>query len=772
MKKDLLYKILLILGLSVFLFSCSSTRYVGENEYLLNRVKVKVEDKKIAPSDLKKTLRQKPNTRILGVARFHLGLYNMSGRNENKRFNKWLRSIGEAPVIYSPFLTDRSKSQLKIFLNNKGYYNAEVTDTTWFKKQKAYVEYRIRPGVVTQVDDYVFRDRHGYVGNELPDTVPLMKMVLADTANTLLKRGMPLDIERLEDERERITQMLRENGYFNFSKNYIHYYADTAQQRTPDVARLLLSIVDSPADSVAYRKYKIGNISINFDYDPLTVISGGDSAYIHSSYDDYGIVYKNRLKIRPKVIVETIQFRKGEIYNLKKVTDSYSRLQALNLFKFINIVFKEREGDFLDCEIQLTPLKRQSYNVFLEGTNNSGNIGVGGNFTYGHRNLFHGGENVSLSLWGALKKEQINENKFFSTTEFGVELKLVTPQFWMPVFRMKDFRRNFAPRTSVSLSYSREETPFYTRRIASAKFGYLWRKADNKWRYNFDLIDLNYVMMQNVNADFINELRNEYVKSAYTDHMILSANFSAVYTDQILNIPSSYNYCRWNLESSGNLLWTMDKLLGVKKTEDNGERYYKVLGVRYAQFLKADGEYRFNHYVNPANTLVYRFFMGCGYPYGNMTLPFEEAYFCGGANGIRAWHSRTLGPGSLTTDGRYPNSVGDFKLEANLEYRFKLFWLLEGALFLDAGNVWNINKYEDRPGAKLKSDFYKQIAVGTGLGLRLDANFFLLRFDVGFKMRDPGQPEGKRFLWGNPDWKFKDVVFRQSVFNIAIGYPF
>lgn len=772
MERYILYKVLLFFCIFSFLYACSPTRYVGKDEYLLSRVKVKVVEEKVNTSELKKAVRQRPNTRILGVARFHLGLYNLSGRNEKKRFNQWLRSIGEAPVIYSPFLTERSISQLQLYLNNKGYYKAEVTDSVWFKKKKAYVAYQVNPGPLTCINSVSFRHDSVGIVNELPESSPLRQLIFEDTLHTSLRSGMPMDIELLENERERITNMLRNKGYFNFSKNFIQYYADTVHAGNEERAGLIISVLNSIPDSMAYRQYKIDHIKINLDYDPLMMGADRDSLYRRADYGEYDIIYREGMKIKPKVILETIQFNTGELYSMQKVAGSYARLQALNLFKFINIVFREkRDTDglpLLDCEIQLTPMKRQSYNVFLEGTNNSGNIGVGGNFTYNHRNLFHGGENLTLSVWGALKKEKLRENEIFSTTEVGTELKLITPQFWMPVFRMSDFRRNFAPKTSISLSFSQENTQFYRRRVASAKFGYLWKRGDNKWRYNFDLIDLNYVMMPSVDSSFINELKNEYIKSAYTDHLILSANFSAVFTDQKVNTAGNFNYFRGNVETSGNFLMAIEKMIGAKRTEFNGERYYKAFGVRYAQFVKADGEYRFNQYINKANTIVYRVFLGSGYPYGNMkALPFEEAYYCGGANDIRAWQSRTLGPGSYSTEDRYPNSVGDFKLEANIEYRFKLFWLLEGALFIDAGNIWNINKYENREGAQLTPEFYKQVAVGTGLGLRLDVNFFLLRFDLGIKMHDPSLPARQRFVLLNENGGLK-----KSVFNIAIGYPF
>ncbi|MEG1948991.1 MAG: BamA/TamA family outer membrane protein [Odoribacter sp.] len=772
MKKDLLYKVLLIFYLSVILTACSPTRYVGKDEYLLNRVEVKVEDKKMNVTELNKIVRQRPNTRILGTSRFHLGLYNLSGRNEKKRLNQWLRSIGESPVIYSPFLTDRSVTQLQLYLNNKGYYNASVTDSVWFKKKKAFVRYQIHQGRVTQVDKCIFRSDSGSIANGLSPTSPLMQLVLADTLHTHLRLGMPMDVEILENERERITQMLRKNGYYNFSKNFIQYYADTSYSVKPYRSNLQVSIISNPTDSMVYRRYTIDRIQVNLDYDPLVMANGADSVYQHQNYGVYDVMYRGKMKIKPNVILETVQFKPGELYNIQKVADSYSRLQALNLFKFVNILFKEHRDSLgnlrLNCEIQLTPLKRQSYNVFVEGTNNSGNIGVGGNFVYNHRNLFHGGENLSLSVWGALKKEKLKENDIFSTTEVGTEFRLVTPQFWMPVFRLDEFRRHFAPKTSISLSYSQENTQFYRRRVASAKFGYLWRKADNCWHYNFDLIDLNYVLMPFVDKAFIDELKNEYVKSAYTDHMILSANFSAIYTNQLMNTNRNFSYFRGNVETSGNVLLAVDKLMGAHKSAENGEQFYKILDVRYAQFVKADGEYRFNHYVNKASTFVYRFFLGCGYPYGNMkALPFEEAYYCGGANGLRAWQSRTLGPGAYSSEDKYPNNVGDFKMEVNVEYRFKLIWLLEGALFVDAGNIWNINKYENRPGARFRKDFYEQIAVGTGAGLRLDVNFFLLRFDLGVKLYDPSRAEDHRFVLFNSNGGFK-----KSVFNIAIGYPF
>ena len=769
------YKISFIFFIFFIFYSCSPTKYIGKDEYLLDRVKVKVDDYKLNRSDLKRNIRQKPNTRILGVARFHLGLYNLSGRNEKKKFNQWLRRIGEAPVIYDPFMTQRSASQIELYLHNKGFYDAQVTDTVFYKKKKALVEYYVKVGPVTRIQEVKFDDRRGRE-NLIAEESGLMANFRRDTVNTLLEKDSSLDLDVLDDERERITKMLRERGYFNFSKNFIQFFADTTSVAKENMAKVFVRVVENAVDSNAYRRYFVRNISVNFDYDPMLTAEQVDSMYNMLYYNGYNILYRDKLKIKPKMIIETIQLQQMELYDARRVIDTYVRLQALNLFKMVNIDFKEVESDgdvkALDCVIQLSPVKRQSYNVFLEGTHNSGNMGVGGNFTYNHRNVFRPGENISASIWGSLRKEQVNgEGKIFNTSEIGAELKLVTPQFWMPFFKMKDFRRNYAPKTSISFSYSYEYTPYYTRSIANARFGYLWRKANKKWRYNFDLVDLNYVLMKDVDQNFIDGLKNEYIKNAYTDHMILSAVFSATYTDQQVNVKTAnYSYFRVNTETSGNFLSVIDGIAGSKSSASGtlNEKYYKIFGVRYAQFVKADAEYRYNWYINRANSLVGRLFVGCGYPYGNMkVLPFEEAYYGGGANDIRAWQARTLGPGSYLATEKYPNSVGDFKLAGNIEYRFKLIWLLEGALFVDAGNVWNINPKENRSGAKLNYNFFNQIAIGTGAGLRLNANFFLLRFDLGIKVKDPSMPKENRFVLFD-----SRGGFRRSVFNVAIGYPF
>lgn len=761
-------KLVVVIVLCINLFGCASTKYVPENEHLLNKVTLKYSDDSQHVPSLKKQIRQRPNTKVLGIFKVQLAFYNMSGRKD-KRINNWFKRVGEEPVIYREYLTDRSVYLLQTYLKNKGYYNATVSDTVYYAKKKAHVEYRVNTGVQTHVANVDYKDRNNVVKGAVPLNSNMNRLRLADTSNSLLHNGMPLDVDILEDERDRVSKSFRDNGYYAFSPDYVRYFADTIQYGTPDSAKLITSVVIPEADTLADVVYRIGDISVNMNFDQLLAIRNADTLeYTTLVYDKILFKYYNELTLKPKAIAQCLQFATGDLYDTESISETYSRIQALNLYKYVNIVLTMRKDTvgILDCEIQLTPLKRQSYNVFVEGTNNSGNIGVGGNFTYNHRNLFRGAENFSLKVWGALKKERMKEEQFFSTVEYGVDLTLETPQFWLPFFNFYSFRKKHAPHTSISFSYSNEDTPYYKRGVSTVKYGYWWRRSE-QWRFDVNLADVNYVNMSRMDSSFFASLKNKYVLSSYTSHVVAAGNVAATYYGRNMSKSSSYSWMKVNFEAAGNLMYGLSSLFNARKHSDTTGSYYNLFGVKYAQYVKADLDYRYHQAFNASNAFVYRFFIGLGYPYGNMkALPFEEAYYCGGANDMRAWHARMLGPGSYVSE-RYPNSVGDFKLEVNWEYRFKLFWLLEGALFVDAGNVWKVNRSEKIPGSLLSTKFYKDIAVDCGPGLRLDVNFFLIRVDWGIRLRDPSKLPGERFvLIDNGKW------MRNTVLNIAIGYPF
>lgn len=781
--------LILLLSLLLGLASCSTTKYVGENEYLLNKVVVKIDDNSISTSDLKRNIKQKPNLKILGMWRFHLGLYNLSGKNKEKGFNKWLQRIGEEPVVYEDFQTQRSLTQLKLYLKKKGYYNAVVKDSVVFRKKKAKVYYSI-----TAKEPYRYRNVYHKPGEvpynflspqqeneEMPDSTLIRNYVADDSKNSELKSGGKVDSDVLGEERMRIFKLLKNQGYFNFSREYIHFMMDsTNKEQQMDVFVGL----KTPKDEKAIKKYKINKVQIFTEYDPKMVLMN-DSTYLLEldtlSHKGVDFVFRKKIKIKPEVLLSSILIKKGDTYNLTSVEQTYSRLQTLNQFKFLNIKFEESKNNVdstygqLNCIIQLTPHNLQYYSFELEGTNSSGNIGFAGNLNYQHKNLFGGAEILDVQFSTARETVKANEQTDFNSSEYGVESKLSIPKFLMPFFNVEKFRKSYNPRTVFSMSYNYQKRPDYTRTIADASFGYFW-KSSKYTRHTLNLVELNFVDVKDLSDDFLDDIDNLYIQNSFTDHVIATTRYSYTYNDQNINIPRDYNYVRLNFEVAGNSLKAIDNLLGRSETDDynsNGElegTYHDFLGIRYAQYLKGDIEYRFNKHINSANTMVYRLFVGLGYPYGNLkVLPFEKSYFSGGANGIRAWQVRSLGPGSyVDKDATYPNNTADFKLEANIEYRFKLFWALEGALFLDAGNIWAISEKDDREGADFQFNrFYKEIALGTGFGTRVDLNFILFRLDLGLKLRDPSLGESERWIIGNRPFKFSQLTF-----NIGIGYPF
>ncbi|MDM8159394.1 BamA/TamA family outer membrane protein [Labilibaculum sp. K2S] len=777
-------------GLLLVLGACSTTKYVGEGEYLLNKVVVNSDDKSIPKSELKRNVKQTPNLKILGVWKFHLGLYNLSGKDKEKGFNKWLRRIGEEPVIYEDFQTKRSLRQLEIYLQKKGYFNAEVRDSVSFKRKKAKVYYFIK-----SKEPYRYRNVYREI-NELPynflspfqekgemsDSTLIRKYIVSDKSNSDVQLGDKVDSDVLNKERIRISKLLKNQGYFNFSREYIHFIMDSTNKANKmDV----FVGVKTPEDSKAVKKYKINKVSIFTEYDPKLMLMN-DEKYLMDldtiQYEGVDFIYRKRIKIKPDVILSSILIRKNELYNLKSVEQTYSHLQSLGQFKFLNVKFEENtdsdEEEFgsLDCVIQLTPHDQQSYSVEFEGTNSSGNIGFAGNLNYQHKNLFGGAEIFDLQFSTAKETLKSNEQTNFSSSEYGVESKLSIPKFLLPLLTAEKFRKSYNPKTVFSLSYNFQKRPDYTRTIADASFGYVW-KSSKYLRHTLNLIELNFVDVKNLSEDFLGSISNLYIKNSFTDHVITTSRYSLTYNDQNINRPGDYNYLRFNFESAGNSLKAINKLIGKTEKNDLNDEgniegtYSNFIGIRFAQYLKSDIEYRFSHHINKANTMVYRAFVGAGLPYGNLeVLPFEKSYFSGGANGIRAWQVRSLGPGSYFSDDAaiYPNNSADLKLEANLEYRFKLFWVLEGALFVDAGNIWAISKRDNRVGADFKFDrFYKEIALGTGFGTRVDLNFILFRIDLGLKLHDPSLVSGERWIIAHRPFKLNQLTF-----NIGIGYPF
>ncbi|WP_194086711.1 BamA/TamA family outer membrane protein [Maribellus luteus] len=758
----------------LILASCSTTRFVPEDKYLLNKVELEVDNPEINKDEAKSFIRQKENYKILGFVKFYLILYNMSSK---KKTDDWLKRIGEAPQLYDEVMTDRSKEQLKQYLDNKGYYRADITSGLDLKdkKKKAKLTFNIETGERYTINDV----RYHFA------TPKLEEIFKKDSMSLQFKRGVPFDIYDLQKQQERIVKLYRDKGYFYFSKNQVRYKADTTQLEKRVALDLYIGETrNSQVDSTKIlRPYYFNNFYYSIIPGTAPNLSQGKAANVFADtleWDNARLFLAPSIYYPANLFRRTTQMQSGDLYNATDVENTFNALNRLRQFRYVDIQFEEAAdnpySNLLDCNVRLSPLSKQSISLDLEGTNTSGNLGVAGNIYYQHRNLFRGAEVFQIRLKGAVERMQRqvdNGSESFNTREFGIENSLNIPKLLGPGKFIRSFEKNL-PKTVLNMGFNYQRRPEYTRTITNLRFGYDWKTSQN-FSHLWNLMDVNFVHLFEFDQAFIDSIQDLYIKSSFTDHFIFATNYSLVYNNQHLGVKSNYTYARLNVESAGNSLWALSKITGRSKYQDpNYENslieYYRYLGTPFAQYLKADIEVRRAIEIDQYNSIVGRAFFGIGFPYGNSgLLPFEKQYFAGGANGIRAWQVRSLGPGNYKApDGFYPNQSSDLKIEANLEYRYNLIGRMEGALFLDAGNIWAINKYYKREGVRFHiNEFYKQIAVGTGTGFRFNLNYFILRFDLGMKLRDPSAEAGKRWIIGTRKLTGDDFNL-----NFAIGYPF
>ncbi|MCF8225192.1 MAG: BamA/TamA family outer membrane protein [Bacteroidales bacterium] len=757
--------LLIISTVLLFLTSCNATKYLAEDEYLLH--KYKIEDKKsdIPREDYKNYIKQKPNKRVFGY-KFWLNLYNLSGKNDDKWINRWLKSIGEPPAVYNPDLTDNSTQQLELFLFNKGYFDAEVTDSVEFIRRKAKVHYNIYPGeryTIRNVD-YFFQD------------VSLSDYIVKDTASAVLQPGIDYDIEKFREENLRIESILRNKGYYNFSRNFIDYEVDsTVGDHKVDVFMRINNypIVNENGRIIRTKHpvYRIRNVYLKTNENiAKSKKPNNEVAFDTVQFDSVYLINRPDVKIRSGIVTQKNYIIPGDLYNERKVQQTYRNLTSLSALRLVDINFMrvEDEQDLLDCRIDMLPAVRQAFTGGIEGTTSGGNIGAAGNLNYQHRNLFGGSEKFNLTFLGAIetlyKNPDANVSELGTMQELGVEAGLSFPRFLLP-FKTDQFIRKFNPETDINLAYNFQRRPDYTRTTFRSSFGYRWRGNSFLTHavYPLDISLINSALEK----DFEDWLSGSYLYYSYLPHFIADQRYRLIYSTQKLNKSIDFNYLRFGVESAGNIMYGLFKTLGY--TDSNP--VLDIFGVDYAQYFRTELDLRHYDYIYEEVSLVYRAYIGAAIPYLNSAaIPFEKQFFGGGANSIRAWRVKSLGPGSYEGDtfSRFPNQTADLKLEVNFEYRFHLIWKLEGAIFLDAGNIWSLSREDDREGALFNfNKFYREIALGTGFGFRFDFNFFIFRVDVGVPLSDPSYPEGERWIPTNYNLDWNDLGL-----NIAIGYPF
>lgn len=693
--------------------SCSTTRSLKDDELRLDSNDIVIaNDSEFDARDLAPYLRQQPNRSYFGLKPL-LYLYNWSG-NSDKGLNSLWRSLGEAPVVYDQNQVERSKSSMTVRLNSLGYFGSNVESELRIKGQEANVTYYVNLGRRYQIDSIIFR---------LPAFRPdFEEDFYADSADIMIRRGDYLSERTLNAEVERSVASLREKGYFALDKTAYSFVADTLAGNGKAVLEYIIREGDQ-----RLTKSRIGNVTIEFP---------------------------ENLNVKESVLEGVNLIRPGEVYKESNVSDTYLRFSSLKIFKTVGIDMHQTSDETVDCEISLTKSKPQGLKTNLEvSTNSSGLIGISPQLTFYHKNIFGGGEWLSVGFVGNF---QFMPDEDVSSNELGTSLSLSFPQFLGLGYKF--FKGPSVPRTEVNASFNYQNRPEYTRNLLSTSFGYSGT-LKNRLYYQVYPLRINYVRLFNLNDDFSERLdKNPFMKYSYQDHCDIGVSATIFYNSSSQLVPKTdYHSVRFSTDLSGNLVGLFNSML---KVNDAGERL--VFNTPYSQYAKLEFSYvrgiRFGY--DDAQSVAVRFLSGVGFAYGNSTsLPYEKQFYCGGAGSMRGWQARSLGPGSSPMDETFsiPSQTGDYKLELDVEYRFPMFSKIEGALFAEMGNVW---KRED--GITLAD-----IAADWGLGLRVNLDFLVLRIDWGIKLRDPAVEEFGG--WLTPS---SAVRTDGSSLHFGVGYPF
>lgn len=754
----------------LFLSGCSVSKFIPEGHYLLDNVKVESDNKEIKSSQMTAYLRQTPNAKWFSLVKLPMYIYGAAGKDSTKWMNRFLYRIGDAPRIYDPELAEETRLQIEQAVRNMGYMSGQVSMHTQTKGKKIKVYYRIHSG-----DPYLI----SHVAYDIAD-YQIHDYLMADSARSYLKEGARLDINQLDQERDRITQFLQNRGYYRFNKDFITYQVDTMRNsRNVDLIMQLHPYRRKKEDPPSpHRQYYLRNVDFVFDVDFADLTSESLQGIDSLRSGGMTFYFKDKMFLRPQVIGDNNHLRTGQLYRVRDVQNTYSALGRLNILKYSNIRFREdlrADSAYLDAYVMLTRNKNKSLSFEIEGTNSAGDLGAAASVAYTHRNLFKGSETFTIKVRGAYEAVTGLEGYANSNyMEYGVETSLNFPEF-MFHFLSADFRRRSRATSEVTVKYNWQIRPEFERTVASAGWSYHWSKR--RATHRFDVLDLNYIYMPYRSETFREYLdlmdeRNPLLRYSYEDLFIVRMGYTYTYnssgaTSLKTSRRNSYSI-RFNIEESGNLLYLFSKAINGKPK--NGENY-QMANIGFAQYVKTDFDYAKNFMIDDRNALVFHIGVGVAVPYGNSkSLPFEKLYFSGGANSVRGWSVRSLGPGGYRGDSNsldYVNHTGDIKLDLNLEYRTHLFWKLNGAAFIDAGNVWTIRNRELQPEGLFKFNrFYKQLAVAYGLGIRFDLDFLIIRFDGGMKAVNPMYTGRDRYPIVSPDFK------RDFAFHFAVGYPF
>jgi hypothetical protein len=752
----ILSPLMLIVLLSGMLFvSCSPTKHVPDGAFLLNKVEIKSDAKEINKNDLPEYVRQMPNSYILGLFRLQLGIYNLSGKDSTKWFSRLVRRIGQPPVLLDSMLTELSAQQLLRFHINKGYYDADINTVVNKRNKKARISYQIQSNKPYRVNEYKVN-------------VPFeeLETLSKDSIRSLIQPNMLFDVYQLDSERERLTSRMRRQGYYNFMKDYLAYTADSTGHKV-DVTLQLRDYLIEKRDTLnqtVFKQYYISRVIYNLNPAVSTILASNKPDPIDTiQTGNYVVIGPEDKFLTFNALVSSTFVKPGTLYSDADVEKTYAALNTLPPVKYTHISFTETAPDSLQCLITIAEAKSFTFTSQAEITFTEGYWGAAGNAGVVHRNLFKGAE--SLTLQGRLALERQGD---VIAQEWGGQVGIRVPRTILP-FIDDTYSRSLQGSTEFRGTFNYQFRPG---EFSSTNVGggvkYNWMKG--RQNHNLDLVDVSYVHFPWISSEFKSAFIESglYNKYNYDNYMIMRMSYSTAVSGYNPARPlRNYFTYRYGVESAGNALFGLYKLLDIP-ADVNG--FYRAFNIRFSQYVRGEINTSFHQIIDKNNKFVYHAGIGAGLPYGNAEIiPFERRFYSGGANSVRGWGESMLGPGSYqrfsTNRRRDYNQVGDIKLDLNFEYRAKMFWVLEGAIFADAGNIWTVREYDNQAGGVFKPDtFWKQIALAYGIGLRMDFNFFLFRVDMGVKLHDPA-------AIATPRWVFPKS-FNDVALHIAIGYPF
>lgn len=768
MTRKFLRYTLLAFGLSL-LWACNLTKSVPDGQLLLRGNAIKIDSAATLNTDAQSIIKQKPNSSVVGI-KVYLYLYNWGTPGSSHWWSRMWHSMGEAPIIIDSNKVERTVNQLNQYYFNQGYFNNNVAYSIKQLKnpKKGEVTYYINRGPQYRVVQL----------NQLINSEGILDLVKYTAGESLLKEGMKYNATLMEQEQNRLVNLFRNNGYFGFQKNWIHYSADTTLGN--HTMSLTMIIDDFPVgngdSTVPHEPYYIENIYIDYDYK----YNGETNTYTDTltSTDGYLFTLKDsEEQYTPQTITSSIHFEPGTKFNAAEVKSTYTHLSSLNLFRGTEIIFEpttDSNTRKLNAYVRMTPLDKRSLITDLELSTTSGSFGSTLEGSLLTRNSFGAGELMDFTLkFGIGQQVNPSEAKILNTVEYGAETSISFPRMWIP-FKM-NIPKRMVPKTKLLFSYGYIQRLEFTRSISKISLTYSWRESETK-THSITPIDFNYVNLLKIDPDYLNSLQ---FKTGFQSNLIQAIRYVFNYEAAITkNKTQSF---RGVAEYSG---WfsAFDKWMDV----DEVTNQKVVNGVPYAEYFKFEADYRYYYKSSPKHTLVFRFFTGVTYNYGNTPYlpPFEKSYFGGGANDNRAWTAYRMGPGGINKiayENGEPYLVYDkviatapLKFNLNLEYRFPVLGKIEGAVFSDAGNVFLFNRdygtslgtiYPNLEEGKFSGNVLKKMALGTGLGLRYNLDFFVFRLDMGVKVWDPGEADGSEFVLMNTS--LKDITY-----NLAIGYPF